>query len=584
MTTKGPLPFVISVTGHRDLVVEDIPLVKEMVKAKLTELIEKFPTTPIVLLTGLAEGADRLVAHLALDLSIGIIAVLPMATAEYEKDFESSESIKEFRLLCGKSIRTITLSDAPWMTEGDWKIPGDARNDRYANLGLFLAIHAEDMICLSNNKPNKKTGGTNDVISFKRDGLPAKYLVPPQIELLPGNGNIHNLNVRRISEPEDRRDLFWTKISNKNSDGDIAEKRNLMSVIKNYFSPKISYWEKFNRECVRLMSRETADNSYMKSKEYLLGDEATLDSVVVEQDKKEVVKIFACADSLAGNRQVKVDTCKILFLLVMFMFTAILEAAENLSQHFLIFHAVAILLLLFLICFYALWHAYKLEDEQIDFRVLAEGCRVVFFWKLSGVKKMVGDYFPIDPRNELDWQRRALVAADLICKPAENNLKKDIVIKSWLEGQRNYLNKKCNQFEKKIHLVEKIVVALIFILFVIVLFKSFLFGRIEGIIEEKENTIEGLTDVINIIFLFGLLRLPTIIALIVAYMQITGIKEIFKQYEKAKMVFDSAIDKSKNLNDYEFQNLVTTVGIHSLRENAEWSKIKRDRPLPEHPL
>ena len=50
------------------------------------------------------------------------------------------------------------------------------------------------------------------------------------------------------------------------------------------------------------------------------------------------------------------------------------------------------------------------------------------------------------------------------------------------------------------------------------------------------------------------------------------------------MVFDSAIDKSKNLNDYEFQNLVTTVGIHSLRENAEWSKIKRDRPLPEHPL
>ncbi len=56
-------------------------------------------------------------------------------------------------------------------------------------------------------------------------------------------------------------------------------------------------------------------------------------------------------------------------------------------------------------------------------------------------------------------------------------------------------------------------------------------------------------------------------------MQITGIKEIFKQYEKAKMVFDSAIDKSKDLNDHEFQNLVTTVGIHSLRENAEWSKI-----------
>lgn len=224
MTIKGPLPFVISVTGHRDLVVEDLPLIKEMVKAKLTDLIEKYPTTPIVLLTGLAEGADRLVSHISLDLSIGIIAVLPMEMEEYEKDFESAESKREFRILCGKAIRTITLGDASWMTDGDWKIPGDARNDRYANLGLFLAIHAEDMICLSNNKPNKKTGGTNDVISFKRVGLPAKYLVPPQIEMLPGNGEIYNLNVRRISEPEKPRDLFWTKISNKNSGGHIAEK------------------------------------------------------------------------------------------------------------------------------------------------------------------------------------------------------------------------------------------------------------------------------------------------------------------------------------------------------------------------
>jgi hypothetical protein len=144
MTIKGPLPFVISVTGHRDLVAEDLPLIKEMVKAKLTDLIEKYPTTPIVLLTGLAEGADRLVSHIALDLSIGIIAVLPMEMEEYEKDFESAESIREFRILCGKAIRTITLGDASWMTDGDWKIPGDARNDRYANLGLFLAIHAEN--------------------------------------------------------------------------------------------------------------------------------------------------------------------------------------------------------------------------------------------------------------------------------------------------------------------------------------------------------------------------------------------------------------------------------------------------------
>lgn len=584
MTAKGPLPFVISVTGHRDLVTEDIPMIQQMVKAKLIECIEKYPATPIVLLTGMAEGADRLVAKVALDLDIGVIAVLPMESVEYEKDFRDSESINEFRVLCSKSIRVITLNETSWMTGGDWKTSGDARNDRYANLGLFLAIHSEDMICLSNNKPTKKTGGTNDVISFKRDGLPAKYLVPPQIELLPGNGNIYNLNVRRISEPEAKHDFFWTKIPNKNTRVDSVEKHNLISKIKNYFFPKTSYWEKFNKKCVRLISDKTPESPYLKSKGYLRGKNSDFDLIAAEQDKNKIITIFSCADALAGINQNIVYYCKIVFLILMFMFTAILEAAENLNQHFLVFHAIAISLLLILICFYLVWHILKLEDEQIDMRVLAEGCRVVFFWKLSGVKKVVGDYFPIDPRNDLDWQRRALVSADLVCKPVESSLNKDLVIELWFEDQKKWLNRKCSDFEFMIYWFEKLIVGLIIFLFFIVIFKSFLFGRIEGLIEEKENAIEGLTDVIKIILLFGLLRLPTIIALIVAYMQLTGMKELFKQYEKAKMVFDSAIDKSKNLNDQEFQNLATTVGIHSLRENAEWSKIKRDRPLPEHPL
>ena len=582
MTAKGPLPFVISVTGHRDLVPEDVTLIEQMVKTKLTEFIEKIPTTPIVLLTGLAEGADRLVAQVALDLGIGLIAVLPMESAEYEKDFETPESVKEFHLLCSKSIRVITLNESPWMTDEDWKIQGNARNDRYANLGLFLAIHSEDMICLSNNKPARKTGGTNDVISLKRDGLPAKYLVLPQIELLPGNGNIYNLNVRRISEPEPKHDLFWTKIPNKNTRSELRKKSTIFSKIKNYYFPKLSYWEKFNRKSVDL-TKLMGKGDFIKesTKDLIDGKNGSID---VGPDISAVAKIFYSADCLARKNQAIVEKYKKRFLFLMFMFTAILEAAENLDQHFLVFHVIAISLLLFLICFYAFWHFLKLEDEQIDMRVLAEGCRVVFYWKLSGVKNIVGDYFPIDPRNELDWQRRALVSADLVCKPLENNTNKDLVIKSWLQNQSNWLRAKCKTFRSLVFKFEVTIICLIVALFFIVILKPFLFGRIEGIIEKKEGSIDGALDIIQIILLFGLLRLPTIIALIVAYLQITGIKELQKQYEKAEMIFDSAIDKSKNLNDREFQNLVITVGIHALRENAEWSKIKRDRPLPEHPL
>ena len=64
------LPLVIGVTGHRDLRDQDVPRLEQEVAAIISGLRRDYlgddQETPIIVLSALAEGADRLVARVAL--------------------------------------------------------------------------------------------------------------------------------------------------------------------------------------------------------------------------------------------------------------------------------------------------------------------------------------------------------------------------------------------------------------------------------------------------------------------------------------------------------------------------------------
>ena len=55
-------PLVIGVTSHRDLPPEDTEAIRLRVRALLEQLQQAFPRLPLVVLSALAEGGDRLVA------------------------------------------------------------------------------------------------------------------------------------------------------------------------------------------------------------------------------------------------------------------------------------------------------------------------------------------------------------------------------------------------------------------------------------------------------------------------------------------------------------------------------------------
>src|SRR5260370_4526820 len=140
-------PLVIGVTGHRDLREEDREHIRNSVRKVFTELRKQYPSTPFVLLSPLAEGADRLVAEVALGESdTRLIAPLPMPKDMYEADFEDPNSLAEFNRLLGRADQSFEISLLA--DEAAVSHPGPERNLQYEAIGKYIAGESQISIAL----------------------------------------------------------------------------------------------------------------------------------------------------------------------------------------------------------------------------------------------------------------------------------------------------------------------------------------------------------------------------------------------------------------------------------------------------
>ena len=151
-----PDSIVIGVTGHRDLFPEDLPVLEKVVREHLSEFDKAFPTRPKLLLTGLAEGADRLAARCAMDLNWQVGAVLALPADQFEQDFSDQASLREFRALLGRCA---------WVQVAD--LATISRPDCYAQVGNFICANAQWLLALWDGDETAviKEGGTAWVVN-----------------------------------------------------------------------------------------------------------------------------------------------------------------------------------------------------------------------------------------------------------------------------------------------------------------------------------------------------------------------------------------------------------------------------------
>jgi hypothetical protein len=107
----------------------------------------------VVIVSSLAEGADRLVAQAGIAAGFGLEVVLPLARAEYARDFTTQESRAEFEYLFGRAAAIVELDAS-----------ADQRPRAYEAAGLFMLSRIDLLIAVWDGLAAAGVGGTADIV------------------------------------------------------------------------------------------------------------------------------------------------------------------------------------------------------------------------------------------------------------------------------------------------------------------------------------------------------------------------------------------------------------------------------------
>ena len=518
----------------------------------------------------LAEGADRLVAEVALELGIDLIVPLPMARDLYIQDFESEASRQEFDSLCERATEVHELPLAMGNTLEQVSRHGDARNKEYAQLGVFLCAHCHILLALWDGKMTGDLGGTAQVVRFHHDDIMVGYTektVAAQQMLVDDESDLvyHIVCSRDRSggAPEEGMEpLDWCWFT---KDKDNPRSKELPPQHQKIFARSGEFSLDANK-----YADEIADSSYPL---YSDADKADLPPGVAP-----INILFCVADVLAIQYQkYTLRTLRISHLLAFLMgFMFILFADFSTQSYymfaFLVFFAIAAAIQL--TAKKRGWHR-----KYLDYRALAEGLRVQFYWAAAGVtnenaSKFAHDNFLQTQDPELGWIRNVMRVAGTRCdiNPNTNPAGLDFVLREWIGnskgGQLGYFSKKLGERIVRNRNTERLGKLSLLVSVSVVI--TFVVGS--GFM--AESWADPLMVLMGVtLLLFGIRQ---------GYAYATAEKDLIKQYEFMLRIFSNAHRRLESTDDLiEQRQILRALGGSALDEHAEWILMHRERSIDE---
>ena len=187
--------FRIGVTGHRPhkLNLSDADLVRAIDDA-LADIVKKHSGARLIIVSPLAEGADRLVAQRAMKKFGMVLHVpLPLPFELYQTDFSSRESVEEFKAMVGTAEVYFELpmrfGNQQELTSHIDGSVNEKRNNQYALAGAYMVQYCDEMLAVYDGKPEGGVGGTGQIVRWRKAASPddeflsrSNFFITPEIK------------------------------------------------------------------------------------------------------------------------------------------------------------------------------------------------------------------------------------------------------------------------------------------------------------------------------------------------------------------------------------------------------------------
>ena len=531
---NNKLFVTVGVTGHSDIIAsEESSIVTRFVRL-VDKLREDYPNLNIRILTGLAEGADQLIAKLAIRLSnagcpIQPVAILPMPLAEYRSDF-SADKLKDFDAL----VQVMVDNDCP-IVELSFE---QERNHCYVNLGRYLINKSDILVSIWNGVLNADEGGTSYVTQACLD--PLRRIVDARGNVQ-GVGNEFRLNnylydsssicVYKIDANRDSMPL--NKIDSLHCgyiDSVTGDLNNLEPDL-----PKTSndYFEYLNG-----LSKSLEDISESElSKVYPLVPE--VDQELYFSETRDLVNIFSsfrCFDALANKLQSKTKSLSRMATLLTLVLTVVFLAYENTIQHPFV-----------LISYVLLFGGSYICDGSLAKKIQGKG--IVEAGVISSVLRQMS----------------------FLGRKKGSDIEVNEVLKNWIENQSFFYKGRIEYLKKikwSLDIGEKICVAI-----PVVIIVSYLTSIYVGF-----HFIDSDWDSRLVFYASGIF--PVIAITMKLYAQSESIDEIFFQYSATNDYLIRLINLINNTDDKDMVTLGFEVaGVELSSEHTVWVETVRSKQI-----
>jgi len=575
-SSSAKVPIVIGVTGHRDVQESATGDLKRSIQRFLSKLAVKYPHSDFILLSALAEGADRLAARAALELPrVRLVTPLPMHKPDYEQEFKTAESLAEFTELLARAENWFELPVSEEKFDQD-DSDSDSRRRPYGELGWYIARHSHLLLALWDGDDANGTSGTAKVVSLKLHGLPRPDELRCSLKEPAGIGPVHHIVSPRKERPAPASTAYSVQVLRPNRHDNGQDSLALYDSI-------LAEIDDYNHEVQG--QADAATERLRKSRIYLTGG---IELARASELLRAITERYAHADVLATQyKQAQQRTIFWLAALASLGF-ACLEVYDQLLVGYqwgpavLLGFPLALALALLSIRRSTLYH-----DKFLGYRALAEGMRVQYFWLALGAKWRVPDQYLDKHRGELQWVRWAIMAwvmpigtpgsleeAGLPLPLAERIT---YLREQWVRDQEKYFHRRigvnsglCDRSTRWRNGMFYIAVT---VAVIVLLSQVYMFAAGSG--DELRTLIEeSLVLVVALAFVIG--------GAIAHYEEKMTYSEELLQYSLAHRRFNLAcelIGKAVEAGRQDIaQQLIHELGQEALWENADWVQLHQHRP------